>query len=54
MKLADMVRHMDVLNAARDEAKALLEEDPHLAKPENGPLKRRVEKLFGEDLTLNL
>ena len=54
MKLADMVRHMDVLNAARDEAKALLEEDPHLTKPENGPLKRRVEKLFGEDLTLNL
>ncbi|MBE6029264.1 MAG: ATP-dependent DNA helicase RecG [Clostridiales bacterium] len=54
MKLADMVRHMDVLNAARDEAKALLEEDPRLARPENGPLKRRVEKLFGEDLTLNL
>ena len=54
MKLADMVRHMDVLNAARDEAKALLEEDPQLARPENGPLKRRVEKLFGEDLTLNL
>ena len=54
MKLADMVRHMDVLNAARDEAKALLEEDPHLLKPENASLKRRVEKLFGEDLTLNL
>ena len=54
MKLADMVRHMDVLNAARDEAKALLEADPQLARPENGPLKRRVEKLFGEDLTLNL
>ena len=54
MRLADMVRHMDVLNAARDEAKAVLEEDPQLLRPENEPLKRRVEKLFGEDLTLNL
>ena len=54
MRLADMVKHMTVLNAARDEAKALLEADPHLEKPENAPLKRRVEKLFGEDLTLNL
>ena len=54
MRLADMVKHMNVLNAARDEAKALLEADPHLEKPENAPLKRRVEKLFGEDLTLNL
>ena len=54
MKLADMVRHMDVLNAARDEAKTLLEDDPHLMKPENAPLKRRVERLFGENLTLNL
>lgn len=54
MRLADMVKHMNVLNAARDEAKAMLEADPHLERPENAPLKRRVEKLFGEDLTLNL
>ncbi len=54
MRIADMVKHMNVLNAARDEAKALLEEDPHLLRPENQPLKRRVTKLFGEDLSLNL
>ncbi len=54
MKLADMARHMSVLNDARDEARAILEDDPRLEKPENQPLKRRVMKLFGEDLTLNL
>ena len=54
MKLADMARHMNVLAAARDEAKAILEDDPGLAKPQNQPLKRRVTKLFGEDLSLNL
>ena len=54
MKLADMVKHMSVLNDARDEARALLAEDPHLERPENQPLKRRVTKLFGEDLNLNL
>ena len=54
MKLADMVRHMDVLSAARDEAKAVLTDDPNLVKPQNQPLKRRVTKLFGEDLSLNL
>ena len=54
MKLADMARHMNVLAAARDEARAILEDDPGLAKPQNQPLKRRVTKLFGEDLSLNL
>ena len=54
MKLADMARHMNVLAAARDEAKAILEDDPALVKPQNQPLKRRVIKLFGEDLSLNL
>lgn len=54
MKLADMARHLNVLAAARDEAKAILEDDPGLEKPGNQPLKRRVTKLFGDDLSLNL
>ena len=54
MKIADMVRHMDVLSRARDEAKAIIEEDPRLLKAENQPLKARVIKLFGEDFSLNL
>jgi ATP-dependent DNA helicase RecG len=54
MRLADMARHMDVLNAARDEARRLLEEDPGLEKPQNQPLKRRVTRLFGSDLSLSL
>ena len=54
MKIADMVRHMDVLSRARDEAKAIIEKDPGLLMPENQPLKSRVIKLFGEDFSLNL
>ncbi|MDO4869783.1 MAG: ATP-dependent DNA helicase RecG [Bacillota bacterium] len=54
LKIADMARHMDVLAKARDEALAILEEDPELALPENSALRRRVTGLFGEDMTLNL
>ncbi len=54
MRLADMAKHMNVLNDARDEAKAILEDDPKLRKPQNQPLKRRVVKLMGKDMSLNL
>ena len=54
MRLADMAKHMNVLNDARDEAKAILEDDPKLQKPQNQPLKRRVIKLMGKDMSLNL
>jgi len=54
MRLADMAKHMNVLNDARDEAKAILEDDPKLQKPQNQPLKRRVVKLMGKDMSLNL
>lgn len=54
MKLADMARHIDVLNAAKDEAKAILEKDPLLLHEDNQLLKRRTKKLFGENFSLNL
>ena len=54
MRLADMAKHMNVLNDARDEAKAILEDDPKLRKPQNQPLKHRVVKLMGKDMALNL
>ena len=54
MRLADMAKHMNVLNDARNEAKAILEDDPKLQKPQNQPLKRRVVKLMGKDMSLNL
>lgn len=54
MKLADMARHINVLNAARNEAKTVLEDDPMLKKECNRPLKRRIVKLFGEDFSLDL
>ena len=54
MKLADMARHMNILSEARNEAVRILEEDPELLREENQPLRRRVVKLFGEEMTLNL
>lgn len=54
MKLADMCRHMDVLAAAKDEAMEVLDADPELLHEENMPLRRRINKLFGESLLLNL
>ena len=54
MKLADMARHMNILSEARNEAVRILDEDPELLKEENQPLRRRVVKLFGEEMTLNL
>jgi len=54
MKLADMARHMDILAEARNEAVRILEADPELLSEENRPLRERVTKLFGEEMTLNL
>ncbi len=37
-----------------EEAKAMLADDPALDAPEHSALRRRITKLFGEDLTLDL
>ena len=52
--LADMVKHIDVLEKAQATAKKLLEEDPNLLKDENQGIKARVKKTFGDDLSLLL
>lgn len=54
MKLADMARHMDVLASAREEARRIIKDDPGLRKESNKALKRKIIKLFGEDISLNL
>lgn len=43
LKLADITKHAPVLAAARCDAEALVRSDPSLERPENQPLRRRLE-----------
>jgi ATP-dependent DNA helicase RecG len=47
-KLADIIKDKPILNAAREMAAALVEEDPELELPENQPLKRYILSLEGK------
>ena len=54
LAMADLVRHGEILSAAKDAAGALLEEDPALRRPEHSKLKDRILRMFGGRLTLDL
>ena len=54
LNVADLAKHLKIMEHARQEAKKILAEDPLLQKEENAELKRRITKLFGEDMSLNL
>ncbi len=54
LNVADLARHLNILEHARKEAKKILAEDPLLKQEKNAELKRRITKLFGEDMSLNL
>ena len=54
LNITDLSKHLKILNHAKAEAKAILKKDPMLRETENQPLKRRIIKLFGKDLTLDL
>ena len=54
LQLTDMSRHLKQMEAARTEARIILEDDPNLAKPVNSGLKERVTAMFGKDMTLTL
>ncbi len=54
LNISDLSKHLKILNHARREARSILEKDPWLEAPENSGLKRRVTRLFGEDLHLDL
>ena len=54
LNIADLSRHLKIMNHARGEAKVILEKDPKLESAENSGLKRRITRLFGEDLNLDL
>lgn len=52
--LSDIVKHQDVLRKAAASAKKIIQKDPELSSPQESELKRRVKKMFGEDIKLDL
>lgn len=45
--MADLVKHIGILNSLRPAVKEMLKSDPHLRAPENRQVAEGVEKLFG-------
>ena len=54
MIFGDLVRHADVLEKTKNRAKQILKEDPSLSLEKNQGLRRRIIKMFGENISLNL
>ena len=50
LKVAKLLRDMDVLVEARREAFALVAADPGLKHPDHRPLRREVKDLLGADV----
>ncbi len=47
LRLASLVTDRDLLDLAREDAQALVATDPHLVRPEHGPLGVEVKRRFG-------
>ncbi len=54
LNIADLVKHVDVLEQVKEVALDILEEDPYLRDGENQVLRDRVQKMFGENIQLQL
>lgn len=54
LKISDLLRHRDVLEAATNSARELIERDSKLEKPENVMVKQKVKKMFGSDIIIDL
>jgi ATP-dependent DNA helicase RecG len=50
LKVAKLLRDLDVLVEARREAFALVAEDPTLKRPDHRPLRREIRELLGSDV----
>ncbi len=50
LKVAKLLRDLDVLVEARREAFALVAEDPTLGRPDHRPLRREIRELLGSDV----
>lgn len=54
LNISDLVRHGEILESAGKTASRILKSDPKLSKKENSGLRKRVVKMFGENIQLNL
>ncbi len=54
LKIADLIKHIKILNLVREEAKLLLKNDPNLADGSNEMLKSKIEKMFKSEEDFNL
>ena len=54
MQFSEIVSHQDVLEKAKKAAEELLDRDPALAQAENAALRKRIEKMFGSEIRLEL
>ncbi len=54
LNISDLVRHGEILESAGRTASRILKSDPKLSKKENRGLRKRVVKMFGENIQLNL
>ena len=54
LNISDLVRHGEILESAGRTASRILKSDPKLSKKENSGLRKRVVKMFGENIQLNL
>lgn len=54
LAIADLAKHIKILNDVKKEAEQIIEEDPFLESEKYTGLKKRVIKLFGADFSLKL
>ncbi len=54
LKLADLIRHIHILNLAREEAKGILEKDYKLLSPKMVEIRRKTLELFCENAVLSI
>ena len=54
LAVADLARHGEVLQKAREEARMVIEEDPGLDRQEHRKLRARVSRMFSGGFTLDL
>lgn len=52
--IADLAKHIKILNDVKKEADLIMDEDPYLLSEKYAGLKQRIIKLFGDDFSLKL
>ena len=54
LNISNLLRHVDILENVKNVANNIIKKDPNFNLTENQPLKKKVQKMFGENIQLNL